>query len=63
MLTLNGAISLGWQQSMGSIEVNKLANFIVLDRNLFEVAPSEIGATKVNLTVFEGEVVHEVKTR
>ncbi|NKB35911.1 MAG: amidohydrolase family protein [Gammaproteobacteria bacterium] len=62
MLTLNGAISLGWQDSVGSIEVNKLANFIVLDRNLFDIPPTEIGATKVTLTVFEGEVVYQAKT-
>ena len=62
MLTLNGAISLGWQDRMGSIEVSKLANFIVLDQNLFEIPATEIGTTRVMLTVFEGEVVYEAGT-
>ena len=59
MLTINGAISMGWQEEMGSIEQGKLANFIVLDRNLFEVPAAEIGGTQVLRTVFEGRTVYE----
>ena len=59
MMTINGAISLGWEKQQGSIEVGKVANLIVLDRNLFEVPEKEIGATKVLKTVFEGRVVYD----
>jgi hypothetical protein len=59
MLTINGAITLGWQDKMGSIEVNKLANMIVLDRNLFEIPHTEIGGTVVLQTIFEGRVVYD----
>ena len=59
--TLNGAISTGWEDITGSIETGKLANMIVLDRNLFDVAPSEIGGTVVLKTVFEGEVVYSAE--
>ena len=59
MLTINGAIAVGWQDTQGSIEQGKIANFIVLDRNLFEVPATEVGETKVLKTVFEGKVVYE----
>lgn len=62
MMTINGAISLGWEKQQGSIEVGKLANLIVLDRNLFDIPQTEIGATNVLKTVFEGRVVYESST-
>jgi hypothetical protein len=58
-LTRNGAISVGREDDLGTLQPGKLATFIVLDRNLFEVDPSEIGDTTVLTTVFEGEVVYE----
>ena len=60
-LTINGAISVDRQDETGSIEVEKLANMIVLDRNLFEVPVSEVGGTQVELTVFEGKQVYTSK--
>jgi len=45
-------------QETGSIEVGKLADLIVLDRNLFEIDPTEISDTKVLLTLFEGQRVY-----
>ncbi len=59
MLTINGAISLGWEKTQGSIERGKLANFIMLDRNLFEVPATAVAETRVLRTVFEGRVVYE----
>ncbi len=59
MMTINGAISLGWQEKQGSIEVGKVANMIVLDRNLFDIPATEIGGTVVLKTLFEGRVVYE----
>ncbi len=60
-LTLNGAISMGKQKTHGSIEVGKIADMIVLDRNLFEIPPAEIADTQVLETVFEGRVVYEAE--
>jgi hypothetical protein len=60
MMTINGAISLGWEKDHGSIEEGKVANLIVLDRHLFEIPETEIGGTRVLKTVFEGRVVHEL---
>ena len=58
-MTINGAISLGWEKTNGSIEAGKFANFIVLDRNLFDIPASDISETKVLKTIFEGKVVYE----
>jgi len=56
-MTINGAIALGWDDEQGSIEPGKIANFIVLDRNLFDIEMAEISETKVLQTIFEGRVV------
>lgn len=58
MATLNGATSIGKENRFGSLEVGKDATFIVLDRNLFESTPSEIGETRVTRTVLRGAVVY-----
>ncbi len=57
IFTRNGAQALRVAQDSGSIEVGKFADLIVLDRNLFEIAPEEISETQVLQTVFEGRVV------
>ncbi|NUP74381.1 MAG: amidohydrolase [Sinomonas sp.] len=57
-LTISGARSVGREDRQGSLVPGKSADFIVLDRNLFEVPINEIGKTKVLRTVFEGETVH-----
>ncbi|MBL8267147.1 amidohydrolase, partial [Steroidobacter sp.] len=42
----------------GSLEVGKLADLGVLDRNLFQIEPAEISNTRVLLTLFGGRPVH-----
>ncbi len=42
----------------GSIEVGKLADLIVLDRNLFTIKPEEISEARVLLTLLGGKTVH-----
>jgi len=42
----------------GSIEVGKSADVIVLDRNLFDVAPAELRKVRVLLTLVEGRPVY-----
>ena len=55
--TINGAYSNFLETTRGSIEVGKYADLIVLDRNLLEIDPSEIGGANVLLTLFEGKEV------
>jgi hypothetical protein len=46
----------------GSIEVGKLADLVVLDRDLFAADQRTIGDTRVLLTLVEGDAVHEDPT-
>jgi len=55
--TLGGAFAAFQESTTGSLEVGKAADLVVLDRNLFEIPPSEIGRARVLLTLLEGEVV------
>jgi len=61
--TINGAKLFGHDARLGSIEVGKKADLIVIDHNLIELAEAgranEIGNTRVTLTIFDGKVVHE----
>jgi len=56
--TINGAFVNHQEDQTGSIEVGKLADLIVIDRNLFEIAPEEISETSVLVTLLGGQLVH-----
>ncbi len=45
-------------ESIGSIEVGKLADLVVLERNLFEVNRYEIRDIRPAAVLLEGEVLH-----
>jgi predicted amidohydrolase YtcJ len=57
--TLDAAYSGFMEKSVGSLESGKRADFIVLDRNIFEVEASEIHTTGVLQTWLDGELVFE----
>ncbi len=58
--TLNGAYAMGLENLTGSLEAGKSADFIVLDRNLFEQpARNYIHRTEVQLTFVEGRPVYD----
>ena len=59
MYTINAAYANRQERETGSIEVGKLADLVVLERNLFEVEPREIHAVRVVRTIVEGETVFE----
>ncbi len=54
--TLNGAMQLGMGDELGSIEVGKIADLVVLDRNLFEVSPDQIKSTRPTAVLMEGRL-------
>ncbi|MCJ7590816.1 MAG: amidohydrolase family protein [Woeseiaceae bacterium] len=56
--TINSAYVNGIEKESGSIEVGKLADLIVLDRNLFSIPAKQISETKVLLTLLGGRPVH-----
>ena len=56
--TYNGAYANFLEKDVGSLDVGKLADVIVLDRNLLAVPPDEIGDARVLLTLLEGREVY-----
>ena len=58
-ITMNAAYTLRQESRLGSLEVGKLADFIVLDRNFFTVPADDIANIKVLQTVVGGSVVYQ----
>ena len=59
MFTINSARQAYAADRLGSIELGKVADLIVIDRNIFEVPITTIHQTRVLMTIIDGEVVHE----
>jgi predicted amidohydrolase YtcJ len=61
--TINGARMLGIDREAGSLELDKSADFIVLDRDIIELAadghPDDIAKTRVMQTWFRGKQVYD----
>jgi predicted amidohydrolase YtcJ len=57
--TLGAAFAGRREKTEGSLEPGKLADFILLDRDLFKIEPSEIDKTEVLITVVGGKVVYQ----
>ena len=58
-ITLNAAYELHEERDIGSLEVGKLADLIVLDRDVGSISPERISGTRVLRTVVGGRVVYE----
>ena len=58
-ITINSSYELHQEAETGSLEVGKLADLIVLDRNLFEIPAEDIAHIQVLLTVLGGKVVYQ----
>ena len=59
LYTINAAWANHLDRETGSIEVGKLADLIVLDRNLFELPPDRIHTARVVRTLLEGRMVFQ----
>lgn len=59
--TINGAYASFEEKVKGSLEVGKLADFVVLDQDLFKIDPTEIRNVKVLQTIVGGKTVFERK--
>ncbi len=57
--TVNGAYVEFAESAKGAVQAGKLADMVVLDRDIFTIPPEEIAAVKVALTVFDGKIVHK----
>ena len=58
-ITMNAAYTLRQEARLGSLEVGKLADFIVLDRDFFTIPEEDIANVKVLQTVVGGAVVYQ----
>jgi len=56
--TLNNAWAEGEEASKGSLTVGKLADFVIVDRDLFAIPAAQIKDAKVLMTVVGGRVVY-----
>jgi predicted amidohydrolase YtcJ len=56
--TVNGAYAEFAEATKGSVAPGKLADLVVLDRDIFTVPPEEIGQAKVRWTIFDGRVIY-----
>jgi predicted amidohydrolase YtcJ len=63
VFTRNGAALMGRLDKGGTIEVGKLADLIVLDRNPVKIATGQIHETRVLHTFIAGEEVYSAPTR
>ncbi|MEA3376640.1 MAG: amidohydrolase [Chloroflexota bacterium] len=57
--TMGPAIVSGQEADLGAIAPGKLADVVVLDRDIFTIEPMDIHRAQVVMTVFDGEVVYE----
>ena len=57
--TLGAALVSGRQSELGSIAPGKLADLVVLDRDILAVDATEIAQARVVMTVFDGRIVYE----
>ncbi|WP_237059655.1 amidohydrolase [Microbulbifer sediminum] len=58
--TINGAFANRLEDMTGSLAEGKWADMIVLDRNLFQIAPADIKTAQVLQTYYRGRLVFEL---
>lgn len=54
-----GAAAAYGRNDIGTLEEGKLADIIVVNRNLFDIEPAEILGCETVMTMFDGEIVYE----
>jgi hypothetical protein len=59
--TIEAAYAGHLEKTEGSLETGKVADVIMIDRNIFEIDPHTINKTKVVLTIVGGKVVYEAE--
>jgi predicted amidohydrolase YtcJ len=57
--SMGAAVVSGRQADLGSLSPGKLADMVVIDRDIFSIDPSEIFETKPVMTIFDGQVVYK----
>jgi predicted amidohydrolase YtcJ len=57
--TVDAAYQVRMEEIIGSIEVGKRADIIVIDQNIFDIMPDKIPETKVLTTMMNGKIMYE----
>ena len=57
--TMGSAYVLDMEKTIGSLEVGKLADLVVLEKDLYKIPPADISTTKVRLTMMNGKVTYK----
>ncbi|HWQ78305.1 MAG TPA: amidohydrolase, partial [Anaerovoracaceae bacterium] len=57
--TYGSAYGVSRENELGSLEAGKFADIIVINKNLFEVDPSEIMSCHVDMTMMDGNIIYE----
>lgn len=57
--TIDAAYQLHMEDEIGSVEVGKKADLVVLDQDIFEVGAYDVHKTQVILTMMDGDIVYE----
>jgi predicted amidohydrolase YtcJ len=57
--TVNGAWLMHQENETGRLAPGMLADLVVLEKDLYEVAPAEVGEVRVLATYLEGELVYD----
>ena len=55
--TIEGSKCMGMENSIGSLEKGKMANYLVLNQNVFETSIEQLSTTQVESLIFEGNVI------
>ncbi|GGZ71832.1 amidohydrolase [Algibacter mikhailovii] len=55
---IDGALFMHMEDKIGSIEVGKLADLVILEKNLFDVDKSEIQNVKIMATILDGKYMN-----
>ena len=56
--TINVAWQIRMEDKLGSLEVGKYADLVVLEQNLFDVSPDMVANVRVVATIMDGEFTH-----
>jgi len=57
--TIVPAMAYGQDHKLGSITPGKLADLIVLEKDIYTIDPMEIADTKIDMTIFDGQIVYQ----
>lgn len=62
-ITVNAAYQYGEENDKGSIDENKYADFVILDKNPFQIPTQEITDIKIMETIFRDEILYKCGQR